>query len=124
MIEFKRKFSLGNGQKINRKNWQNIKALSLKPCTNILGVPEIEAHKAAHGEYFCLYNLVKEKEGYIFREQYAGTGINGHHETYRKAVWNACMGSFRVYLEEEVGENQPDKRIQLNNQLSLFSDAQ
>lgn len=106
MIEFKKKFSMVNGNKVTKKNWHKVMAKSNEPCTGIHGVPEIELAKQLHGVYYPTYKLVYEKNddqercGYIFREIYAGTGINGHHKTFKEAIWWALSPRISVFIED------------------------
>lgn len=106
-IEFRKKYSMQNGNKLTKKNWQHVYAVSSEPCTNILGVPAIEAAKAAEGAYFMKWNLVFEKAtpeskgGYIFREINCNCGINGHHKTAKEAVWHAMHGNrIRIFIQK------------------------
>ena len=106
MIEFKRRLSLMNGNKINKKNWHRVIAVSETPCTTIHGVPEINAAIRENGNYYEKWRLVYEKSsereqtGYIFREVNHGCGISGHHRTYRSAIWSAISTRIHVYLED------------------------
>lgn len=105
MIEFISKYSLQNGNKVTKKNWQKVFAYSVNPCTNVLGVPAIEAAKA-NGGYFEKWKLVyedkhSERTGYIFREINHNGGINGMHKTPKEAIWWALKHNhIRVCLEE------------------------
>jgi hypothetical protein len=104
MIEFKRKFSLENGNKINKKNWHRVIAVSTKPCTTVY-TSAIDAAIRTNGSYYEKWRLVYEKNvdngtGYIFREVNHGCGISGHHPTYRAAIWSALRLDIRVYLED------------------------
>lgn len=110
-IQFKKKFSMMNGNKVTKKNWHKVIAVSNRPCKNVLGFPAIEEAKKNGGEYFEKWRLVYEKEktypdgkkstfGYIFREINHGGGINGHHKTPKEAIWWACSNHITVWLEE------------------------
>jgi hypothetical protein len=106
MIEFSRKFSLKNGNKINKKNWQRVVAVATKPCTTVHGVPEIDRAIRETGSYYEKWHLVYEKDdgidrfGYIFREVNHGMGISGRHPSYRRAIWSALSAPYiHVYLE-------------------------
>ena len=110
MIFFERKYSLKNGNKVNKNNWHKVFAADSRPNTNILGVPAIDKARKNGGKYYNKYKLVYEdpepsdpnsRFGYIFREVNAGTGINGHHGTYRKAIFSALeSGNISVFLED------------------------
>lgn len=109
MIEFKRKYSLKNGNKINKKNWNNVIAKSSKPCTSVFGVPAIDREKNINGAYYEEWKLVYEKRddkhdrpaGYIFREINHNGGITGRHKTYRQAIFSALgSGHISVYLKD------------------------
>lgn len=100
MIEFKRQYTMKNGNKVTKSNWHKVIAICEEPCTTILGVTEIEKAKKEKGSYYCTYNLKKEDKGYIFREQYADTGINGHHKTFKEAIWHAMSHRIKVMLTE------------------------
>lgn len=115
MIEFKRKYSMQNGNKVTKNNWHKVVATSTKPCTNVLGFPAIESAKL-NGGYYEKWKLVFEKEeqiewfanrpsGYIFREINHNCGINGRHKTFKEAIWWALnQNHIRVYLEEIENE--------------------
>jgi hypothetical protein len=107
MIEFKRKYSMQNGNKVTKNNWPKVIAISSKPCTNVHGVPAIEAAKVT-GSYFEKWKLVYEQAdsaadmpaGYIFREINHNGGINGRHKTFKEAIWWAIKyNHIRVMLE-------------------------
>ena len=98
-IVFKPKYSLGNGNKINKKNWQNIRAISTEPDITHHGYSAIDKIRIDNGAYYNLWHLKQEDEGYIFREVVTNSGINGHHKTVRKAVFTACRSHIKVYLE-------------------------
>lgn len=113
-IQLKKKFSMENGNKVTKKNWQKVYATSNQPCTNVLGVPEIELTKKTKGAYHERWQLVYEPEewkeddkgkyfnpgGYIFREINHGCGINGRHKTFKEAIWCAMDSRISVWLEE------------------------
>lgn len=94
-----------NGNKVTKKNWHKVVAISSTPCTNVLGVKAIDDIKNAGGEYFEKWKLVFEEAddhtqaGYIFREINHGGGISGRHESFKRTIWGA-IGLTRVYLEE------------------------
>ena len=106
MIEFKKNYSMKNGNKVTKKNWQNVVAISSKPDNCNQGWDEIEKIKKENGAYFEKWKLVFEKNedsnrtGYIFREIITNTGINGHHKTFKEAIWYAMNPYIRVFLEE------------------------
>lgn len=110
MIELKRKYSLVNGNKINKSNWHKVVAKSNKPCTGVLGIDVIEKAKREQGTYHETWKLVYEpaiggewpqEAGYIFREINHKGGINGRHKTYRKAIFGALgHGHISIFLEE------------------------
>ncbi len=60
-----------NGNKVTKKNWQKVVAISVKPCTNVLGVPAIEKAKA-NGGYFEKWKLVFEQPRAATRDIYSG----------------------------------------------------
>jgi hypothetical protein len=105
-VEFKRKYSLVNGNKINKKNWHKVYAVSSVPCTNVKGVPEIDRQIQQNGAYYEKWELVFKPakgefpEGYIFREINHHGGINGRHKTYRQAIFAAISNRIKVYLGE------------------------
>ncbi len=96
-----------NGNKVTKNNWQDVIASSIKPCTNILGVPAIEAAKQK-GAYYEKWKLVFEKSdgedhrtGYIFREVNHNGGINGHHKTFKEAIWWALSHNhIKIFIED------------------------
>lgn len=105
-IQFERKFAMKNGNKITKKNWHKIVAVSNEPCTNVKGVPAIDAVIAAGGKYYPKWVLRYEPArgdfpaGYIFREINHGMGISGSHPTPKMAVWAAISKQITVYLED------------------------
>jgi len=105
-IQFERKYAMKNGNKITKKNWHKIVAVSNKPCTSIRGVPAIDRVIESGGQYFEKWVLKYEEAhgefpaGYIFREINHGCGISGNHPTPKKAVWSAMNNRISVYLEE------------------------
>lgn len=98
-IIFSIKKVLTNGNKINQKNWHLITAKDTRPNTSFFGDPEIDRQRM-NGGYYSTWKLKKEKEGFIFREINANTGINGHHKTVREAVSTAVRDHIKIYLEE------------------------
>ena len=108
MIVFKPKYSMQNGNKVTKKNWQNVVAISSNPCTNVHGVRAIEEEIAKNGVYYEKWKLHYEvdilaKDGrkrFIFKEINHGGGINGFHNTFKAAIWFAMKSYIRVYLEE------------------------
>jgi hypothetical protein len=111
MIELKQKFSLKNGNKITKKNWQKVVAVGTRPCTNVGGYPVIEAAKL-NGGYFERWKLVyepaheledpkKNPPGYIFREINHGCGITGRHKTPKQAIWSALSFDYiKIFIED------------------------
>jgi hypothetical protein len=104
-IVFKKKFAMVNGNKLTKKNWMKVVAVSNKPCTGV-HMKVIEAAIEKNGAYFEKWKLVYEKgdewnTGYIFREINHNGGICGHHSTAKKAVWSAISSRITVYIEEE-----------------------
>lgn len=106
MIEFEKQYSMKNGNKVTKKNWHRVVAISLVPTTCLRGWPVIdEARK--NGGYYCKWKLCFEKgddenTGFIFREINANTGIDGHHPTFKQAIWNAITeGRIACFLEDE-----------------------
>lgn len=95
-----------NGNKVTKKNWHKVYAVASNPCTNVLGVPAIEAAKANGGQYFEKWKLVYEKStddrtaGYIFREINHNGGISGRHKTYKEAIWSAIKPTIKVFIED------------------------
>lgn len=53
-----------------------------------------------YGKYFPEYRLIKEKEGYIWRNTLGDTGISGHHKTIRRAII-ATIGYADIFIDEE-----------------------
>lgn len=106
MIEFKRKYSLQNGNKINKKNWQKVIAKSNKPCTGVHGVMAIDQAIKEKGEYFEQWKLVyeenaaPERTGYIFREINHNGGICGMWPTYRQAIFHALNSHIQIFLTD------------------------
>ena len=59
----------------------------------------ITSIKEKYGKYIPEYRLVKEKEGYIWRNTLVNSGINGHHKTVRRAIIGA-LGFVDIYIDE------------------------
>jgi hypothetical protein len=105
-IEFKRKYSMQNGNKVTKKNWMNVYAVAHQPCLHTHGVKAIDAVKARGEQYFERWKLVYEeadqfsKGGYIFREINHNGGINGRHATFKEAIWHAIKHNhISVFLD-------------------------
>lgn len=109
MIEFKQKYSLKNGNKINKKNWQRIVAKSSVPVRHDYGTRAIAAAMKEQGQYLETYRIqFEEGKGYIFREENHGCGINGYHPDVRRCVWAALKFShIQVFLEPSPKKRQP-----------------
>lgn len=108
-IQFERKFSMKNGNKVTKKNWHKVIAISSSPCTNVHGVRAIDAAIAKDGVYYEKWELKYEESkgehdrpsGYIFREVNHGGGISGRHKTFKQAIWSAISpGRIKVLLPE------------------------
>lgn len=99
-IEFKKKCSMQNGNKITNNNWHMIRAKSSEPCVSVRGVTAIDIAILNTGYYYETWHLKKEQEGYIFREISHNGGINGHHESAKAAVWGAIRAHISVFLED------------------------
>jgi len=95
-----------NGNKVTKKNWNKVIAISTEPDNCHQGYPEIERIRKQDGAYFNKWKLVFEKNeapertGYIFREVITNSGINGFHKTFKEAIWWAMKNTIHVYLEE------------------------
>lgn len=107
MIQFKRECILKNGNKLNKYNWQNVIAKSTRACTNVNGVKEIDRLRQLHGVYHESWVIKKEMEGYIFREVNHNGGINGHHKTYRLAVFYAINVTPYIEIFLDTEKNNP-----------------
>jgi hypothetical protein len=105
VIEFKLKYSLTNGNKLTRKNWHKVVAISSNPCTYVKGVPAIDLAIKNTGVYYEKWVLKYEPKtqyseaGYIFREINHNGGINGHHKTYKEAVFYGIKKFISVMIE-------------------------
>ena len=105
-IKFERNFSMKNGNKITKKNWHKVVAVSTEPCTNVHGVKEIDRQIKENGVYFEKWALRYEEangifeSGFIFREINHDGGINGRHKTAKEAIWHAIKSYIIVGLEE------------------------
>lgn len=100
MIQFKIKYSLKNGNKLNKKNWHKVIAVATEPNHCNQGWPAIDKIRNEGGEYYDTWKLKKEEEGYIFREITHGGGINGHHKTYRQAIFKALSHRIIISIPE------------------------
>ena len=105
-IQFERKYAMKNGNKLTKKNWHKVVAISTRPCTNVRGVAVIDNEIAINGQYFEKWKLRYEPKdefspaGYIFREVNHNGGISGRHSTPKEAVWSAMKDYIQVWLEE------------------------
>lgn len=95
-IEFKTTVKVSNGSLIRKANMNRIRVYSTRLCTDVI-------HRSINNKnYFEMYVVKKEKEGYIFREVTHGMGISGHHKTLRSLIISACsFPHFRVAIEQE-----------------------
>lgn len=107
-IQFERRYSMKNGNKVTKKNWHKVVAISSRPCTNVRGHTIIDAEIRKNGVYFEKWELRFEeaeddrdsRSGYIFREVNHNGGINGRHTNFRSAIWGAIKDHISVYLTE------------------------
>jgi hypothetical protein len=105
-IQLERKYSLKNGNKVNKNNWQKVVAISTNQCTNVKGVNSIDEAIKRSGCYYEKCKLKFEKAdshspaGYIFREINHNGGISGRHKTYREAIWYALRNHIQVFIED------------------------
>lgn len=97
-IELKPKIVLTNGNKISEKNYKCIYAQSTNECTGVHDVKYIDTHKP----YFEKWIIVKDDEGYIFREVAHGGGISGHHKTVRRCVISASSNRINIFYTPDV----------------------
>lgn len=101
MTEFKRKYSLTNGNKVTKNNWEKVFAMSTIPNTNVLGVPEIERKKKIEGAYYNFWRIDKEEKGYIFKEINSGCGICGYLPTVKELIFQALKFDYiNVFLDD------------------------
>lgn len=56
--------------------------------------------KNKYGKYIPEYRLVREKEGYIWRNTLGDSGISGHHKTVRSAIISA-LWYVDIYIDED-----------------------
>lgn len=79
--------------------YSRMKAVSKKE-SNSWHCNLITALKEKYGKYIPEYRLVKEKEGYIWRNTLGDSGISGHHKTVRRAIIGALY-YVDIYIDEE-----------------------
>lgn len=102
MIQITLKPSLVNGHKITLNNWENIIAVSDRPCTHVHGVEAIDNYKKEHGIYFEKWQLIMREGFYIFREVNYGGGISGRYTSVEGAIIAALQNShIQVFLKDE-----------------------
>lgn len=65
----------------------------------------IRAIREKYGKHISEFRLVKEKEGYIWRETIGDHGISGHHKTIREAIRTA-IGFVYIYIDEEFSYSE------------------
>ena len=80
-------------------DYHRLKARAKKPTTSI-HTETIDAIRSKDGEYFQEYRLVKEAEGFAWRNVLCDTGINGHHETVRKAI-SSTIWHVDIFIDEQ-----------------------
>lgn len=97
-IQLQKKLILVGWKQLIDISHTRIKGRSRKSDTSIHCAASDEIRKQK-GEYFCEYRLVKEKDGYIFREVLHDTGISGHHRTIKSAVTSA-LSFVDIYIDE------------------------
>lgn len=101
MIEFKRKYSLTNGNKVTKNNWSKVFAKSNIPNKNVLGVAEIERQKKENGAYFDCWRIEKGERGYIFIEINSGCGICGYLPTVKELIFHSLKFDYiNIFLED------------------------
>ncbi len=96
MIEFKAKIKISNGKLISQANIENIFAVKQTPLQkhlHVTGVPEIDNAKT----YYETFKIVKEPQGYIFREVLHKGGINGFHPTLRSLIMQT-VGHYQIKI--------------------------
>lgn len=77
------------------ENWRLASAVNITRLV-VRGTKDISRNVLGYDfkpEYRELYVVMREQEGYIWREVTHGMGINGHHPTLRDLVRStACLG--------------------------------
>lgn len=82
------------------KSHTRIKAVSRREeCTSIHN-QYVDQIIEKDGFFRQEYRLLKESQGYIFRDTINDSGINGHHSTMKKAIVEA-YGHVTIHLDEE-----------------------
>lgn len=89
------KYKIENGRLISEKNINRIFAIGeAGKLDGLLNVTKVDVKT-----YVPRYKLVKEDEGYIFREVMFNLGIAGASKTLREQVIKASMWGYTVVVE-------------------------
>lgn len=91
---------------LSRVKHTRIKARSKEVNTSCFG-PNVDRIREEKGSYTSEYRLVKEKQGYIFREVLMDIGINGHHKTMKRAIV-AALRFVDIYVDENFEHESLD----------------
>ena len=98
-IELKVKIKILGMSKLNGVSYTRLKAVA-KEINTSSHTDTVSAIQAKYGKHISEYRLVKEKEGFIWRETILDHGISGHHKTVRKAILTA-LRFVDIFIDED-----------------------
>ncbi|TFD92582.1 hypothetical protein E2605_18660 [Dysgonomonas capnocytophagoides] len=98
-IELKVKIKILGMSKLNGVSYTRLKAVA-KEINTSSHTDTVSAIQAKYGKHISEYRLVKEKEGFIWRETILDHGICGHHKTVRKAILTA-LRFVDIFIDED-----------------------
>lgn len=98
-IELKVKIRVLGMSKLKGVSYTRLKAVA-KEINTSSHSDTISAIREKYGKHISEYRLVKEKEGFIWRETLVDTGISGHHKTVYKAIWTA-LKFVNIFIDED-----------------------
>jgi len=101
--------------KLRNVSYTRLKAVAKKEDDSNQHDPTLTAIRAKYGKFINEYRLVKENEGFIWRNTYHDSSISGHHKTIRKAIYTALWHA-DIYLDEEFSYMEFSRFQQLEKQ--------
>lgn len=98
-IELKVKIRVLGMSKLKGVSYTRLKAVA-KEINKNSHTDTLSAIRDKYGKYISEYRLVKEKEGFIWRETLLDHGISGHRKTVREAIWTA-LRFVDIFIDED-----------------------
>lgn len=98
-VQLKIKIKVEGYSALHGIDHSRISLKGMEVCTN-LGSLTTDAIREKYGAFYCQYRLVKEPNGYIFREVIHDTGISGHHKTIKQAIYRSLGFGYKLFIDE------------------------